>query len=271
MGQSRISSHLSLLKQAGLCQDRRDGKRTYYILNENLSPQIEGLLNETFKTFSSAPEIQTDEEALKRVLEKRRQVAEAYFNRVAGRFERQYCPGRTWEALGQFLLLLTPQIKIADLGAGEGVISQMLAKRAEHVFCIDNSAKMVEIGSDLAKKNQLNNLEYRLGDIEDVPLEDSCVDLAILSQALHHAEHPQKAVEEAFRILKTNGRLAILDLKEHNLESARETYADRWLGFTENQLHHFMKKAGFRKIEVFSASREKEAPHFETLLATGIK
>ena len=164
-----------------------------------------------------------------------------------------------------------PSIVVADLGAGEGLISQLLAHRARRVWCIDNSPRMVEVGTDLAKKNGLANLAYKLGDIEDVPLPDRSVDLAILSQALHHAIRPQTAVNEAFRILRPGGQLLVLDLKEHAFEKARELYADVWLGFKESALHGFLKRAGFSKVEVTVVSRETAEPYFETLLASGAK
>ena len=128
---------------------------------------------------------------------------------------------------------------------------------------------MVEVGTELAAKNGLANLEYRLGDIEKVPLPDQSVDLAILSQALHHARHPQVAVAEAFRILKPGGTVLVLDLKEHAFEKAQDLYADLWLGFKESTLHSFLKTAGFIKVEVTAVAREDNEPHFETLLATG--
>ncbi len=164
-----------------------------------------------------------------------------------------------------------PPIVVADLGAGEGLISQLIAHRAERVWCIDNSPRMVEVGTELARKNGLANLAYKLGDIENVPLPDKSVDLAILSQALHHASHPQAAVDEAFRILRPGGQLTVLDLKEHAFERARELYADVWLGFKESILHGFLKKAGFQHVEVNIVSRETVEPCFETLLASGIK
>jgi ArsR family transcriptional regulator len=204
-------------------------------------------------------------------LEKRKQQSEQYFNSVAGRLGKNYCPGRSWEAIGHFLLHLTPKIRIADLGAGEGLISQLLARRAEQVTCVDNSPKMVEFGRELAKKNGFSNLEYQLGDIEKVPLEDESVDLALLSQALHHAQHPEAAVQEAFRILKPGGELIIIDLLEHQFEKARELYADIWLGFSENTLYQLLKNAGFRKIEVTLVSCESEEPNFQTVLASGVK
>jgi ubiquinone/menaquinone biosynthesis C-methylase UbiE len=97
------------------------------------------------------------------------------------------------------------------------------------------------------------------------------VDLAILSQALHHAIHPQRAVAAARQMLKRGGRLVILDLLSHRFERARELYADHWLGFSEVQFHQFLEKSGFRQIEVSVVSRENQNPHFQTVLATGIK
>ncbi|HTB81727.1 MAG TPA: class I SAM-dependent methyltransferase, partial [Opitutaceae bacterium] len=212
-----------------------------------------------------------DRESLERIIEKRRRVSEQYFNLIAGRLGKNYCPGRSWEAIGHLALHLTPAITIADLGAGEGLISQLLARRAKQVWCIDNSPRMVEVGTDLAKKNGLANLAYKLGDIEQVPLPDKSVDLAILSQALHHARHPQAAVDEAYRILRPDGQILVLDLSEHTFERARQLYADVWLGFKESALHGFLKKSGFTKVDVTPVAREATEPYFETLLASGIK
>ncbi len=269
MAQSRISSQLALLRKADLVVDRREGKKSFYSINPDLGAVEKALIETTLEVMDDRPELQQDRESLERSMARRRQVAEQYFNLIAGRLGRNYCPGRSWEAIGHFLLHLVPSIKVADLGAGEGLISQLIARRAEHVTCIDNSPRMVEVGTELAAKNGLANLEYRLGDIEEVPLPDQSVDLAILSQALHHARHPQVAVAEAFRILKPGGTVLVLDLKEHTFEKARDLYADLWLGFKESTLHSFLKTAGFIKVEVTMVAREENEPCFETLLATG--
>jgi ArsR family transcriptional regulator len=271
MAQSRISSQLALLRQAGFVADRRDGKKAFYSLRPGLSPRAHTLLKAAVDAVGEAPEFIEDRDNLDRTLAKRRLVAEQYFNLIAGRLGKGYCPGRSWEAIGHLALRLAPPIIVADLGAGEGLISQLLARRAERVWCIDNAPRMVEVGTELARKNGLANLAYKLGDIEDVPLPDRSVDLAILSQALHHAHHPQVAVNEAFRILRPGGQLAVLDLKEHTFERARELYADVWLGFKESALHSFLRKAGFQQVEVAVVSREATEPFFETLLASGLK
>ena len=160
---------------------------------------------------------------------------------------------------------------IVDLGAGEGTLSQLLAKNARKVIAIDNAPKMVEFGSKLARKHGFKNLEYRLGDIQDPPVAKGTVDLAIFSQALHHAVRPERALAAAHRILKKNGRIVILDLLSHRFEKARELYADHWLGFSEVQLHELLEGAGFKNIDVRVVSREKQSPHFQTVFATGVK
>lgn len=271
MGQSRISSHLALLRKGELVQDRREGKKTFYSVNRLLPPGSRSLIDSACSSMAELPQHREDQGSLARALEKRRRFAEEYFNSIAGRLGRNYCPGRSWEAIGHFLLRLTPRIDIVDLGAGEGLIAQLLAQRAASVTCVDNSPRMVEVGTSLAKKNGLTNLTYKLGDIESVPLKDNCFDLAFLSQALHHAQHPANAIDEAFRILKPGGQLIVLDLKEHNFEKAREAYADVWLGFRENTLYGFLKGAGFEQVEVNVVAREADEPGFETILAIGVK
>lgn len=271
MGQSRISSQLALLRQAGLVLDRREGKKAYYSFNPAVDAATRALIDAARSAASERPEIIEDRAGLEMVLDRRRQKAEQYFNAVAGKLGRNYCPGRSWEAIGHFLLRMFPRAIVADLGAGEGMISQLLARRAEKVWCIDNSPRMVEVGREFAAKHNLTNLEYKLGDLEDVPLPDHSVDLALMSQALHHARRPQVAVKEAFRILKPGGSIVVLDLKEHTFEKARELYADVWLGFQERALQGFLKKAGFQHIEVNTVAREEREPRFETLLASGTK
>ena len=271
MAQSRISSQLALLRQAGFVADRREGKKAFYSLCAGLPSRQLALLKAACEAVADSAAFAEDRDNLDRILQKRRRVAEQYFNLIAGRLGKGHCPGRSWEAIGHLALRLVPPIVVADLGAGEGLISQLIAHRAERVWCIDNSPRMVEVGTELARKNGLANLAYKLGDIENVPLPDRSVDLAILSQALHHANHPQTAVNEACRILRPGGQLVVLDLKEHAFEKARELYADVWLGFKESALHGFLKKAGFQKVEVTVVSRETVEPCFETLLASGIK
>src|SRR3954453_15906743 len=262
-GQSQISMHLAQLRQAGLVEDRRMGKNSFYRLTA--PPELMDLLREA---ASEIPESAQDRDALRLALRKRRDRMRRYFDELAGKFGRQYVPGRSWKGIAEAMLKLMPPMVIADLGAGEGSIAQLMAQRAKKVIAIDSSEKMVEFGSELARTHGIANLEYRVGDLEDVPIRSGTVDLAFLSQALHHAVHPEKAVAEAWRILKPHGKVAILDLNRHQFEEAREMYADLWLGFTELEIERYLQGAGFRNVETAVVYKEQEAPHLETVLAT---
>lgn len=271
-GQSYVSTSLAQLKQAGLVLDRRTGKNAFYRVNPEVRANgTAPLLALLGQAKAEIPEAEHDGQALELVLRNRQDRMRRYFDELAGKFGRQYVPGRSWKGLAEALLTLMPRMVIADLGAGEGTISQLLAQRAEKVIAVDNSEKMVEFGTELARKNGIPNLEYRFGDIEAVPIPDGTVDLAFFSQALHHAQHPERAVAEAWRILKPGGRIALLDLIQHNFEEAREMYADLWLGFSELDLRQYLHGAGFQNVETTVVNREPDPPHFETILATGEK
>lgn len=268
MGQSRISAHLAQLKAEGLVADRRAGKNIYYTRERTLAASVEELIG---SGSSELPEAPQDLAALKLVLRKRQDKAGEYFNQLAGKFGRTYVPGRSWRALAHGLLRLLPPMVIADLGAGEGTLSQLLARTAKRVIAVDNSPAMVEFGSKLAAENGIPNLEYCLGEIEDPPIKAGSVDLALFSQALHHAASPGKALAAAYRILKPGGRLMALDLLSHSFEQARTLYAHVWPGFSEVELLRLIERAGFRDGEVSVVSREARAPHFQTILATARK
>jgi len=272
--QSNISAQLAKLKAAGLVNDRRSGKNRLYQIDEpgaKDQPARAHFMALLEAAGAELREVKKDAEALTVVLRKRAQTARAYFDALAGKFGRHYIPGRSWKGLGETLLRLMPPLVIADLGAGEGTLSQLLAQRAKKVVAVDNSEKMVAYGAELAKKHGFTNLEYRLGDIEAPPIPPLSVDLVFLSQALHHAQSPEKALKAAFTILKPGGRIVVLDLLKHQFEKARDLYADVWLGFSESDLHDMLGKTGFTKIETSVVHRESKSPHFQTILAMAEK
>src|SRR4051812_6749692 len=271
MGQSRISTHLALLLDSELVQSRREGKRTFYRLNPALNGHSAEFVELAVRGAKELPEHDDDQVNLKRIVNRRREQAQIYFNQVAGRFDRVYGPGRSWQAFGHLLLRVLPPLVVADLGSGEGLLSELLARRCKKVIAVDNSEKIVAFGAAKAKKNNLKNLEFRLGDLQNPPIEPHSVDLVVLSQALHHAEEPGKTIEAANKLLKPHGQIVILDLLKHNFDKARELYGDRWLGFPESDLHRWLEQAGFKKIEISVVAREEQSPHFETVLASAEK
>src|SRR6266498_1701182 len=243
MGQSRISTHLGLLQDAGLLQSRRDGKRTFYKWREHADAVAREFIQLAVRGAKETGEHAADRLNLKRILARRNEQAQVYFNHIAGRFDRVYGPGRSWQAFGHLLLRILPSL------------------------AVDNSEKIVAFGAAKAKKNGLKNLEFRLGDLENPPVEPQSADLVILSQALHHAAVPANAIKSAFKMLRSGGQIMILDLLQHNFHKARELYGDRCLGFAESDLHRWLEGAGFKKIEISVVAREEQPPHFQTLLA----
>src|SRR5436309_7696123 len=271
MGQSRISTHLGLLQESGLVQSRREGKRTFYKLTQSANGTAGEFVQLASRGARELADHAGDQINLKRILNRRQEQAQVFFNQVAGRFDRVYGPGRSWQAFGHLLLRILPPLVVADLGAGEGLLSELLARRCKKVIAVDNSEKIVAFGAAKARKNGLKNLEFRLGDLENPPVDAASVDLVILSQALHHAAVPGQAIGSAHRILRGGGQIMILDLLQHNFEKARELYGDRWLGFAESDLHRWLEEAGFKQVEISVVAREEQPPHFQTVLASGVK
>lgn len=267
MGQSTISTHLSQLKQAGLVEDRRTGKSNLY----RLLPPDEVLTGLLAQARREIPEAAADQAAVRRVLKKRQDKMRGFFDSVAGRLGRDYVPGQSWKGVAEALLRLMPPLVIADLGAGEGGFALLLAQSAKKVIAVDTSAKMIEVGREQARRHGVKNIEFRLGDMEQVPIRDARVDLVFFSQSLHHALHPGRAVSEANRILRPGGRIVILDLVKHRFEEARELYADEWLGFSEAEVEAMLEKAGFTEVQTSVVHKEPETPQFQTLLAVGNK
>lgn len=268
LSQPTISNHLSTLRKTDLVRSRREGQRIYYTLHPELPPTAVQALETALLMLDETGDTEGDRAALDEVLQKRREAAQEYFNRIAGRLDRAQCPGRTWGAVGPLLAQLVPHKVIADLGAGEGWLSQLLAQKAERVIAVDNSPKMIEFATEEFRKKQVSNLEYRLGDLADPPIERHSVDIAIMSQALHHTVNPGAAIQAAGRILKRDGLLLILDLNQHHFDAARELYGDHWLGFNETDLRVWLKKAGFSHVSVQLLDPDPDPPHLQPLLAS---
>ena len=151
------------------------------------------------------------------------------------------------------------------------VRAEIGSQAPRHICVVDDDDEVRALLSDYLSRHGL-----RVGTFPDGAslrrfIARTSVDLVILSQALHHAEDPAKAIAGAYGILKPGGSVMILDLAKHNFEKAHELYGDRWPGFAESDLHRWLEAAGFQNIEITVVAREEEPPHFETILASGKK
>jgi len=268
MGQSRISTHLALLKEVGLVQDRRAGRRSFYSLSQG--PDVD-LWQRVRDDNGEAAEFAADRAGLEAQRVRRRQEARAYFDRVAASFGDQLLPGRTWEGLCRAVLQLAPHARYADLGVGDGLLTLMLAEIAESVTAIDISKEMLSQLDTRSRAKGITNLETVEGDIEDLPLPDDSHDVVVASQALHHVGSPARCLAEAYRILVPGGRILVIDLLAHTEEWVREKLQHSILGFSEVELEELLAEAGFKAPDVFRAARDPQPPHFMTLVATASK
>ena len=266
--QSGVSRHLGLLKDAGLVVEEREAGYVYYRLNEEARHNGHGslwsLLDSQFATSSDDLAVRQDEARLQEVLRLRKENFESHGDM------RQLVPGRSWAAWARALGHLLPPLDFADIGCGDGYLTLEAARWARTVVGIDRSESVLERASELAERRQVRNVQWRQGDLARLPLDDASVDVALLSQTLHHASDPPRAVAEAVRILRPGGRVLVLDLREHDQAWVRTRLGDRHLGFSPPQIETMLRDAGLRDVRVQVGARKNGDP-FVVLVASGAK
>ncbi len=271
IAQSGVSRHLGLLKDAGLVVEAREGGFAYYRLADADGGRARARLFELLDAqFTEARDglVRADEARLHEVLRLRKENFETH-GAAAGR-ERQLVPGRSWAAWARALGYLLPPATVADLGCGEGYLAIEASRWARQVIAVDRSAAVIQRARALARRRRVSNIVWKRGDIERVPLPDASVDVALLSQALHHASQPARALAEAARILVPGGRVLVLDLRAHDQIWVRERLGDRWLGFDDAELARLLRGAGLERVDVRVGARRTGDP-FVVLIASGIK
>ena len=276
LAQSGVSRHLGLLKEAGLVREERDGGFTYYRLGPALERGADGAdatpLAETLRAqFDSADDatIRADDARLQEVLRLRKENFDVHAGPDT-RDARQLVPGRSWAAWSRALGLLMPPLTVADLGCGEGYLTIEAARWASRVIAVDRSALVLKRARALAKRRRVSNVIWKKGELDRLPIRDGSIDVAMLSQALHHAHNPARAIQEAARVTVPGGRVLVLDLREHREEWVRVKLGDRRLGFPDDELKQMLAGAGLRDVKVGVGARKAGDP-FTVLVAAGTK
>jgi ArsR family transcriptional regulator len=266
--QSGISRHLGLLKDAGLVVEEREAGYVYYRLNEEARHNGHGslwsLLDAQFASCGEDLAVRQDEARRQEVLRLRKENFETHGD------TRQLVPGRSWAAWARALGHLLPPLDVADIGCGEGYLTVEAARWARSVVGIDRSDSVLERASELAQRRQVTNVQWKKGDLARLPLDDASVDVALLSQTLHHASEPQRAVAEAVRILRPGGRVLVLELREHDQAWVRTRFGDRHLGFSHAQLETMLRDAALSDVRLQVGARKTGDP-FAVLIASGLK
>jgi SAM-dependent methyltransferase len=276
LAQSGVSRHLGLLKDAGFVVEEKDAGFTYYRLAT--SPADGGrpadaalwpVLTTQFEASAADPAVRADQARLQEVLRVRKENFEIHAGPDT-RDARQLVPGRSWAAWSRALGLLMPPLTVADLGCGEGYLTMEAARWASRVIAVDRSDAVLDRARALARRRRVANVIWKRGELEKLPVGDAQVDVALLSQALHHAHDPARAVAEAARITAPGGRVLVLDLRTHQQDWVRAKLGDRRLGFDESELKAMLAAAGLSDVKVGVGARKAGDP-FTVLVASGLK
>ena len=274
IAQSGVSRHLGLLKDAGLIVEQREGGFTYFrpspalAAGDNGSGPLAALLQAEFAEAARTETGRADDARLEEVRRLRKENFEAHGGPDTN--ERQLVPGRSWAAWSRALGHLLPPLRVADIGCGEGYLTVEASRWASRVIAIDRSPLVLKKARALATRRRVRNVIWKRGELEKLPLRDASVDVSLLSQALHHAPDPARALAEAARVVVPGGRVLVLDLREHEEKWVKQRLGDRWLGFDDEQLAKLLKGAGLTDVRVTVGARRTGDP-FAVIVASGRK
>ena len=259
--QSRLSMHLARLRASGWARDRVDGPHRFY----RLAPEMAGMQ----ETWRAVRHSLAGDAQLKRDAEQKHAVLSArqgsWIDRVAGSLDREYSPGRNWESLARSLALTCDFEVVADFGAGDGAMADLLAPYARRIIGIDSSKKMIAAGKERLRRANITNVSLREGDMHATSLKSESVDFGLLLHSLQYAEQPAAVLAEMGRVMRPNGRLLVVTLTRHNEKAARTVYGHRHLGFRLEELERWARAARLRPLRCISAGREKRPPQFEAV------
>ncbi|MEM7165800.1 MAG: metalloregulator ArsR/SmtB family transcription factor [Planctomycetota bacterium] len=257
--QSRVSTHLGKLREAGLVRDRRDGNHCFYRIDlAGMPPQARAFW-ETLQHTTDDPLIDEDLARVSTVVQSRNGGSRA--ESVAGRMHRHYSPGRTWESGSRALLGLTRLGRVLDVASGDGVLTELIAPRAQSVTCLDHSPKV--IGAARKRLHRVPNVTFAVGDMHQLPFSDNSFEQVILLNALTYANNPTQVIDEVARVLTPAGRLVASTLKKHKHREEVRRYNHVVCGFEPQKLRQLLESRGLRVDLCDETCRESRKPHFE--------
>jgi ArsR family transcriptional regulator len=265
LAQSRVSSHLARLKEAGVVRDRPSGSSTFYRMVPSLDEPSRSIWGSVRGALAD-PTLDEDRARRGRVLQAR---SKGSLDSLAGRMERHYSPGRTWEALARSMAALVEPGEILDVGCGDGTVSELLAPAARRIVGVDRSAPMVAAAQKrLAKFDHARVVE---GDMHALPFDEASFDRVLVLHALEYSAEPRKAIAEAARVLRPKGRLLVSTLEEHAHRAITDRYGHVQPGLRVANLRRALTDAKLSVVSCGVTSREPKKPHFKIVTALAIK
>jgi ArsR family transcriptional regulator len=266
--QSRVSTHLGRLKEAGVLRDRRDGSSTVYALNDGSMPAEVRRVWTLLDGEVTDATLRTDRERCEALL-KARERDVPWPDALAGEMERHYSPGRTWDSLARALAGLLRLGDVLDAGAGDGAIAQLLAPRSKTYTLLDRSERM--LAAARARLAKAPNVRFLPGDLHAVPAPDASFDNVLLLNVLPYAERPAVVVGELARVLRPGGTIVLVTIDEHTHADLAEQYGHVQTGFRPATLRRLLQKAGLVVERCEVTSRERREPHLNVVTALACK
>ncbi len=258
VAQSSVSHHLTKLKALELITEERQGGFTYYSLLPNEKSPLWPLVCLAQK----APDSHGDKARLTELLRRREDVQTLN--------ERLLEPGQSWRLWAQALSTLLPPLTVADFGCGTGMLTVELARWAKRVTAIDRSESALLKAKAAAAREGLTNIKFLAADLEQLPLPASSLDLVVISQSLHHVGDIDAVLSEGARLLKTGGRMLVMELLPHGEAWVTSRLGHRHLGLAPAGVLAAMERAGLDAQVMPPGGRDAPSP-FKAFLLTGTR
>ncbi|MCG8633682.1 MAG: metalloregulator ArsR/SmtB family transcription factor [Desulfobacterales bacterium] len=247
MIQSGVSRHLKILLEAGLLKSRKEGSFIYYSANGTDAGRK--LINLACTQVETDPLFVQDLNRAEQSITVRKNRTKRFFKTVAPQWDRL-----KKEVLGEFALNRIIEEKVgggkvlADLGCGTGeLLSRMINKGFQTLIGVDASPEMLEQAR--IKLPDLDSLELRLGEVENLPMRDREVDTVIMSMVLFHLIEPEKSFHEICRVLSPGGTFLLADFQKHGQEEIKQIIGGSWLGFTTEQITNWLSSSGLTLMD----------------------
>jgi ArsR family transcriptional regulator len=263
ISQSRVSTHLGRLREAGIVRDRRQGAQSFYTLALAALPDtLQGLLDEA--TQAADPTLEGDRQRLAELEAERRGGAAS-----GDDLERDYSPGRTWRSLAAGLSGLLALGDVLDVGSGDGAAAAVLAPYCRSLTCVDVNARLLEVARDRLARHA--HVKVEQADAHALPFAAASFDDVLLFHTLTYTERPLVALEQCARVLRPGGRLVLLCLDEHQQPEVTAPYGERHQGFSKAAIIELLARAGLEIRAAEVACREARKPRLQVMLAIAHK
>lgn len=266
--QSRVSTHLGRLKEAGVLRDRRDGSSTVYAVNDGAMPEPARRVWTLLDGAVDDATLKADRERCDAMLKARARDL-PWPDALAGEMERHYSPGRTWDALVRGLVGLLRLGDVLDAGSGDGAVAQLVAPCAKTYTLLDRSERM--LAAARARLAKAANLRFLHGDLHAIPAPASSFDQVLLLNVLPYAERPPVVLGEVARVLRRGGTVTLVTVDEHEHAALTAQYGHVQPGFRPATLRRLLQRAGLVVDRCEVTSRERREPHLNVVTALAHK